>query len=590
MQRKILIAFITLLLIGVLTTGILALSLFRAEYIHGIEKRLETNSMLIKEFIFQNDNIDQLDFQNLSELFSDRVNARVTLIDFNGRVVGDSDADISKLENYSDRPEVKKAFEGQVGISRRYSDALNSAMIYVAIPFEHNSNQISVIRLSMPLEYLNNINRTMLEYIVISIIAGLLVAFLLGFRYVQTVTDPIKQLTNATKKIAQGNYGEKLYLKSEDELGTLTENFNLMSTKLHDTINQLQESNTKMRAILSSMINGVIALDNLKRIMFINPAAEEMFNLKEEDIKGKYILKAVRNNILDDLIQKLLNSNVSSKDEIEIFTPNHRILNIYSNPIRLSHDPTRTIGVLILIQDITEIRKLERMRKDFVANVSHELKTPLTSIKGFVETLKNGAVEDEKIRNKFLDIIDIETNRLTLLIQDLLLLSEIENKNNKMKQEKINVNKSINEVNLFLGEIAKRKKIKIIEEIDENLPNIYGSPGWFKQMLINLIDNAIKYTPNGGEIRVISYYKRKHLIIKIKDTGIGIDKEHISRLFERFYRVDKARTRQIGGTGLGLAIVKHIVLSFKGRIELNSEVNKGTEFKITLPVKNRNVK
>lgn len=585
MQRKILLAFITLLLIGVLITGVLALSFFRVEYSNGVEDSLESKSMLIKEFLILHENESKLDFEKIATMFSKRANARVTFIDSDGWVVGDSDTDIKELENHGDRPEVKKAFEGEVGVSRRYSDTLNSTMIYVAVLFEDNTDGLSIIRLSMPLEDLNNINRTMLEYIVISIVAGLLVAFLLGFRYVKTVTDPIKQLTNATKEIAQGNYGEKVYLKTEDELGILTENFNLMSMKLSDTINQLQDSNTKMRATLSSMINGLIALDNSKKIMFINPTAEEMFNLKEDDVKGKHILKVIRNNILDDLIQKLIKNNISSKNEIEIYEPTHRILNIYSNPIRLSYDSIETIGVLILIQDVTEIRKLERMRTDFVANVSHELKTPLTSIVGFIETLKDGAAENEAIRNKFLDIMDIEAKRLTFLIQDILLLSEIENKNSVLKQEKIDVSKSIHEVNQFLEGLANQKSIKIVEKVEENLPNIYGSIGWFKQMLINLIENSIKYTPNGGEIRVIVYSERKNLIIKIIDNGLGIDKEHITRIFERFYRVDKARTRQIGGTGLGLAIVKHIVISFKGEIEVQSEINTGTEFKITLPIK-----
>lgn len=585
MQRKILLAFITLLLIGVLITGVLALSFFRVEYSNGVEDSLESKSMLIKEFLILHENESKLDFEKIATMFSKRANARVTFIDSDGWVVGDSDTDIKELENHGDRPEVKKAFEGEVGVSRRYSDTLNSTMIYVAVLFEDNTDGLSIIRLSMPLEDLNNINRTMLEYIVISIVAGLLVAFLLGFRYVKTVTDPIKQLTNATKEIAQGNYGEKVYLKTEDELGILTENFNLMSMKLSDTINQLQDSNTKMRATLSSMINGLIALDNSKKIMFINPTAEEMFNLKEDDVKGKHILKVIRNNILDDLIQKLIKNNISSKNEIEIYEPTHRILNIYSNPIRLSYDSIETIGVLILIQDVTEIRKLERMRTDFVANVSHELKTPLTSIVGFIETLKDGAAENEAIRNKFLDIMDIEAKRLTFLIQDILLLSEIENKNSVLKQEKIDVSKSIHEVNQFLEGLANQKSITIVEKVEENLPNIYGSIGWFKQMLINLIENSIKYTPNGGEIRVIVYSERKNLIIKIIDNGLGIDKEHITRIFERFYRVDKARTRQIGGTGLGLAIVKHIVISFKGEIEVQSEINTGTEFKITLPIK-----
>lgn len=585
MQRKILVAFITLLLIGVLTTGVFALSLFRVEYFKDIEDKLITNSKLIKEFLYQQEDINRINFNEYSSIYSERINARVTLIDREGWVIGDSHIDISELDNHLNRPEIQMALISERGVSQRFSESLNQNMFYVAIPFEKENSDLAYIRLSMPTKELQNINKKILEYIVISILAGLFIAFLLGFRFVKTITEPIKQLTNATKKISQGNFGEKVYFKTDDELGTLSENFNVMSEALHDTIEQFQDSNTKMKAILSSMINGVIALDNSKNVMFINPTGEEMFNLREEDIKGKHILEAIRNNVLDELIQKLLSQSVASKEEIEIFEPHHRILNAYSNPITLTQDPNRTIGVLILIQDITEIRKLERMRKDFVANVSHELKTPLTSIKGFVETLKNGAAENKEIRDKFLDIIDIEADRLTSLIQDILMLSEIENKNNTVKEEEIDVNKSINEVIEVLGELARQKDIEVINKVNNNLPKICGSRGWFKQMLINLIDNGIKYTPNGGRVTITGYSVGNSLILKIKDTGIGIDKEHISRLFERFYRVDKARTRQVGGTGLGLAIVKHIVLSLKGKIDVKSEVNKGTEFTIIFPVK-----
>ncbi len=584
MQRKILFAFITILLIGVFTTGIIALSIFKVHYLNEIEDKLISNSMLIKEFLIQQDDLDYLDLNDFSLTFSNRIDARVTFIDLEGWVTGDSHADITELENHKNRPEIVDSLRGNIGISRRYSYSLDQDMIYVAVPFEKENNKLAVIRLSVSIEELSNINRSIVKYIFISILAGLFIAVLLGYRYVKTVTYPIRQLTNATKKIAQGNFGEKVYYRTDDELGILAENFNIMSTKLHDTIDELQESNTTMKAILTSMINGVIALDHSKKVMFINLTAEDIFGIKEEDIQGRYILECVRNNILDDIIHKLISTSTSSKEEVEIYEPEHRILNIYSSPIRLTRDPIRTIGVLIIIQDITEIRKLERMRKDFVANVSHELKTPLTSIKGFIETLKGGAVDNKQIRDKFLDIIDIEANRLTSLIQDLLLLSEIENRNNVANKEKININKSIEQTIQFLGELARQKDIEIIDKVNNNLPSLYGSSGWFKQMIINLIDNAIKYTPNKGKITVKGYHFGNNLVIKIKDTGIGIKKEHKARLFERFYRVDKARSRQVGGTGLGLAIVKHIVLSFKGTIDVKSEVDRGTEFIITLPI------
>lgn len=585
MQKKILGAFVTLLLIGVLTTGVFAVSLFRVEYFNDIEDRLVANSMLINEFLYQQEDWKDLQIDKLASVYSTKINARVTLVDKEGWVIGDSHANIDSLDNHKNRPEIQKAFQGEIGTSKRFSNSVDCDMFYVAIPFKKEKSNLKVIRLSVPVEDLKEINRKIFKYIFISIMAGLLVALLLGFRYVNTVTEPIKQLTMATKKISEGNYGQKVYFRTDDELGVLAETFNSMSKELHDTIEELQESNTKMKAILKSMINGVIALDNSKEIMFINPTAEEMFELKEDDIKGKYILEAIRNNILDDLIQKLLNESVSAKEEIEIFEPNHRILNIYINPIRLTQNPNRAIGVLILIQDVTEIRKLERMRKDFVANVSHELRTPLTSIKGFIETLKDGAAENKEIRDKFLDIIDIESNRLTTLIQDLLLLSQIENKNNVSKEIDIKPNEAIGEVIDFLSEMARQKDIVIVNKVNNNLPIIKGNRGWFKQMIINLIDNGIKYTPNGGEVTVTGYSVGNSIIIKVKDTGIGISKKHISRLFERFYRVDKARSRKVGGTGLGLAIVKHIVLSFDGKIDIKSGINKGTEFTITIPTK-----
>ncbi|WP_425447001.1 two-component system histidine kinase PnpS [Dethiothermospora halolimnae] len=587
MQKKIFLAFIILVLIGVFTTGFLALNLVKANYLNDIEDKLITNSLLIEEFLREENNFKRDNIDSLANKYSEKIDARVTFINKEGWVIGDSDVDIENLENHKERPEIKEAYDGEIGVSTRHSDSIDRDMLYVAIPFKEKNRELSVIRLSVPMKRLDQYYKTLFRYIVISMFSGLIIAFLLGFRYVNSVTDPIQQLTTATKKIADGNYGEKVYFRTEDELGVLADNFNVMSMKLDNTIDELQESNTKMKAILTSMLNGVIALDNSKKIMFINPTAEKMFNLKEKDVKGKYILEVVRNNILDDLIQNLIKDKVSSKEEIEIFEPEHKIFNVYSNPIALNSNPNIIIGVVIMIQDVTEIRKLERMRKDFVGNVSHELKTPLTSIKGFVETLKQGAGDNKEVRNKFLDILEIEANRLNALIEDLLLLSEIESGNNINRNKVININKSIDDILKVLNEVAKKKDITLIDKVNKNLPQLFGNEGWFKQMLVNLIDNGIKYTPSGGKVIITGYNVKDNLIIKVKDNGMGIEKNHLSRLFERFYRVDKARSRKIGGTGLGLAIVKHIVLSFDGKIDVKSKVGKGTEFIVTLPIKNK---
>lgn len=585
MQKKIYIVFVILVLMGITITGILSLGLLKGNYAQGVEERLIANAKLIKNFMESNDNFYDLNLDEIAKKYSQSTQARITFIDKDGVVRGDSDVDLETLENHKNRPEIKKAIRGDLGISKRHSESIGLDMFYIAVPVEIDNEIVAVTRVSLPLDYVNTVNKTLFKYILASVLAGMAVALLLGYRYVKGVTEPIKALTEATKNISQGNYGERVYFNTDDELGILANNFNIMSEKLSDTINQLEDRNTKNKAILTSMINGIIAIDNNKKIMFINPAAESIFRISEEDVRGKHILEVVRNNYLDEEIQKLFSGQIPSKVEIEIFDPIYKTLAIYTNPIKLENDPTRKIGVVIIIQDITEIRKLERMRKDFVANVSHELKTPLTSIKGFIETLKDGASEDKMLRDKFLNIIDIEAGRLTAIIEDLLVLSDIENKHNIVKKENINVNKAIEEVLNMINELSKKKEIQIINKVNANLPDIVGNLGWFKQMLINLIDNAIKYTPLGGQVIITAYAVSGNLIIKIKDTGIGIDKQHLSRLFERFYRVDKARSRKIGGTGLGLAIVKHIVLAFNGKINVKSEIDMGTEFMVSLPIK-----
>lgn len=584
MQRKIYFMFIVLLLVGVLTTGFLSLNLVRSVYMSNIEERMITNGELISNSINHIDD-SELDFDEFTNEIASNIKARVTLIDKTGIVLGDSGVSVENLENHFNRPEINDAFNGAIGKSTRYSNTLKTDMYYVAIPYVGYHKELSVIRLAVPLENIEHFYVLLFKKVSIAIIAGLGLSFMLSIRYVKSVTNPIKRLTLASKKIAEGNFGERVYLRSDDELGELAKNFNVMSEKLQKKIIEADDKSVKMQAILSSMINGVVAVDNTKHIMFINPAAEKMFGFKEDDVRGKHILEILRSNDLDEQMQHLLHGDKVGVTEIELFEPNHRILSVRSNPIVVTSYEENVIGVVVLIQDVTEIRKLERVRKDFVANVSHELKTPLTSIKGFVETLKEGAAEEKEIRDKFIDIIDIESNRLSFLIDDILVLSDIEKRSTLNYKDEIDVNKSVKEVIEVLNEIAKKKDIKLTLNTQDGLKNVVGSEGWFKQMLINLIDNGIKYTGNSGEVSVTLKEENDNLVVSIKDTGIGIDEKDIPRLFERFYRVDKARSRAVGGTGLGLAIVKHIVISFDGEIEVKSVLGNGSEFLVSIPFK-----
>ncbi len=571
------------MIIGILATGLLSNALLKQDFIDNVENRLLSNANIIKSFI---ETGEYSDFEILNTMIlneSDTFQARVTIIDSNGIVLIDSEADPSELDNHGSRPEILAAMRGETGISQRYSKSIRMDLYYVAIPLELKNTDKLVIRLSVPLTEISTFNNHLFRTILFSAAFGLVVAMLLGVRFLKIIINPILDMSIASKDIANGNFGNRIYYDAKDELGELAENFNKMSEELGRKIMEIKDQNVKNSAILSSMINGVIAVDNQKHVMFINPAAELLFGFKEDEIKGRHILEAFRNNQLDEQIQLLIDDNIQSAIEIEMHRPEHRILNLYSNPIVSSMRAGERIGVVIIIADVTDIRKLEFMRKDFVANVSHELKTPLTSIRGFVETLKNGAVDNIAVRDKFLDIIDMETGRLSTLIEDLLVLSDIEKRSNMIEKSQIDVNRAANQVVDMLEEIGKKKSVKISLDCEENLTSLFGNSGWFKQMLINLIDNGIKYTTNDGHVWVKINEVGNMLNISIEDDGIGIPEEHIDRLFERFYRVDKARSRNVGGTGLGLAIVKHVVISFGGTINVKSDYGKGTEFIVQIP-------
>ncbi len=583
MRRKINLLLIALMFIGILATGLLAHALLQRDFIDNVENRLLSNAYLLRGFL-QSDMIENIDDVNqIVKSEAHNFNARVTIIDDTGVVVVDSDADPAALDNHGSRPEVQEAMKGYVGVSQRYSKSIRMDLYYVAIPHQLRNGEKYIIRMSVPLTEISTFNYHLFRIILLSAAFGMVIAILLGVRFMKIIINPIQDMTRASKDIANGNFGNRIYYDADDELGELAENFNKMSKELGNKIMEIKDQNIKNSAILSSMLNGVIAVDNHKHVMFINPAAELLFGFKEDEIKGKHILEAFRNNQLDEQIQTLLDDNVQTAIEIEMGRPEHRILNLYSNPIVSSKRANERIGVVIIIADVTDMRKLEFMRKDFVANVSHELKTPLTSIRGFVETLKNGAVDNIEVRDKFLDIIDMETGRLSTLIEDLLVLSDIEKRSSMIEKSQINVCEAAQNVVDMLGEIGKKKNVNISLECDDKCGELFGNSGWFKQMLINLIDNGIKYTPNDGSVWVRLRDNTDELVISIEDNGIGIPSDHIDRLFERFYRVDKARSRNVGGTGLGLAIVKHVVLSFEGKIEVKSEYGVGTEFIVRIP-------
>ncbi len=573
------------LVTGILISSMLFMKSMENQNYKSINDGIISNAYLVREIV--TDKIHYHTDENLSEYLKEikpGSNMRITVIDISGKVIGDSDANIQSTDNHHDRPEILEALEGKVGLEKRHSTTIGEDLLYCAIPYYSNDKIVGVIRLSTRLNDINLLKKGIYMNTLISLIVGLAIAAILGYRVSIYISSPIKEMTYMSSKISRGQFDKRIDISSKDEIGELSTSINNMAAKLDETINSLKDKNSKMEAILSSVINGIIAVDNNERVLFMNPSAINILNIREKDVTGKYLLQIARNNDMDDFLRQIIEKKHFESTEIVISYPEEKNLKIYTNPIKYN-DSEDVIGIIIIIQDITEIRKLERIRTEFVANVSHELKTPLTSIKGFAETLRLGALDDHETASRFLGIIEEEADRLFRLINDILSLSELENKKVKQNRAVVNIERLINHVVSIMTSQAQNKNISMSKDIRLKSNDFIGDNDEIKQMLINLIDNAIKYTQENGCVSIEAYDNESKLIITVSDSGIGIPKEHIPRLFERFYRVDKARSKKIGGTGLGLAIVKHIVKSYNGEIEVASKVGIGTKFKVILSKK-----
>lgn len=518
------------------------------------------NELFIKEI--KESNVD------LSKFKIDNNQVRFTIINKQGNVLFDTENDEKFSDNHLDREEIQKAFNENEGSSVRYSKTSSSKLVYYATKIDDNT----VVRSSVPISAIIIFLSRNFKYYIFIIITVIILALGLSVKLTRIIIYPIKELEQAASKILNGDLDNRAKVYNNDEIGALAKSFNMMADELQIKINDSYDKQNKLEAILESMDSGVIAIDNHSNIMLINNYAKNLFELKGEIIGNK-----IQECILDyDLLQFVKNIHDMDSKEIKLFNPIKRELKVKKAPIVSGN--TSTIGTVITLSDITDIKRLENMRSQFVANVSHELKTPLTSIKGFSETLKY--VDDNETRKKFLDIINNEADRLSRLINDILILSNLEN----MKVTKIEDFKPLEVLQDVLDVISVESKSKGIEIIisDDYREYLSGNRDKFYQLSMNLIDNAVKYSKENGKVKVKLFEKNNYFMMVVQDDGIGIPKEDLPRIFERFYRVDKARSTK--GTGLGLAIVKHIVKLFNGEVYVNSTLGEGTEFIIKIRI------
>lgn len=485
---------------------------------------------------------------------------RFTMINKEGEVIFDNE--ITKLDNHNNRQEIIDAFKNGSGSSVRYSESLSTSMVYVATKIDDNT----VIRSSVPVNSIRVFTSGTLKYYIAIILLVFVLSLFLAVKLVKIIVYPINELQKVTSKIENGDLNKRAIIYNYDEIGFLAQTFNNIADQLEIRIIDSLDKKNKLEAILESMESGVIAIDNNENIILINSYSQKLFDLKEDNI-GKKISDCIIDYDLINFIREI--PEIGTK-EIKLFHPIERELRVKKSPI--INYLNNSIGIVITVQDITDIKRLENMRSEFVANVSHELKTPLTSIKGFSETLRY--VDDSETKNKFLDIIDKESERLTNLINDILILSNIENIH-KMESEYFNPGDVIENVLDMVKSQAYKKSI-IIKYNDCFNSEILGSKDKFHQLAVNLIENAIKYSNENGVVKIDLTLEEQYFVFKVKDNGIGIPKNDIPRIFERFYRVDKSRSTR--GTGLGLAIVKHIVKLFNGEISVKSKVGRGSTF------------
>lgn len=581
-RTRLLFGLIMLILVALVGIGLLIGQLFKNTYLDSYDARLNKESTLVASFLQDQGGIDNLTMDKMENL-SRVLDSRISVINTDGKMVYDSgDAEHTSYKHHSEIIEeiYKKIIHGKVKdeVVKVESDY---NLHYYWSPIVTDGAVDGYLFLSTKLTEIKKIYQQIWWILTISLGLALIIIIIIGYQITARYTKPIESATRVAIELAKGNYRARTYEDHIDETGMLSASINTLARNLQGMVKAQEIQQDRLGTLIENMGSGLILIDSRGHINLINRTYKEIFNIKQEDYVNRLYYEVIEHKELSDLIEEIFMTEQKVRKQIHLsFGIDRHYFEVYGVPIIGTNDVWK--GVLLVFHDITEIKKLEQVRKDFVANVSHELRTPVTSIKGFSETLLDGAMEDKQTLEAFLNIILKESDRLQSLIQDLLDLSKIEQQGYTLSIVRINIVQLLDEVFTILNGKAAEKEIDLFFENDETEIYVEGDSYRLKQIFINLITNAINYTPNGGKVTIALKDSEDTIQTKIQDTGIGIEEKEVSRIFERFYRIDKARSRNSGGTGLGLAIVKHLVEAHKGHISVTSTLGKGTTFILEL--------
>ena len=513
---------------------------------------------------------------------STRAKTRVTIIDAQGVVLAESHHDTESVENYANRPEIRQAYQNRVGSSIRHSRALNRDLCYVAVPLVYGGQPGYALRVATPLADLDEAVAAVRWRILEGSLGAALVALGIAYAFSRSLTRRISQLRAFAEGLVNARFSQPPLAAAADELGALAGSLDTMARQLRDLVERLTVESRRREAILAGMVEGVLAVDHELRVTFCNQAFARAVAASLPIPEGLPVLELVRDPALLELLTRTLVTGVTVKDRLQLPVAEGRSYEVQTTPLAAPSGR----GALALLHDITDLERLERVRKDFVANVSHELRTPLTAIRASAETLLDGALEDTENRRRFLDIIRAHAMRLSNITSDLLTLSELEARKTAGEPERVPLRAALDAALRTVEAEAHLRGVKVLAEDFQDV-EVPGERLRLEQALVNLLDNAIKFNRPGGEVRITTARTADARVrIAIADTGIGIPSAGLGRIFERFYRVDRARSREMGGTGLGLSIVKHVIERMNGTISVESSLGKGSTFTVLLPLTN----